>query len=47
MAAIDCGPTTPRRLGQVIELREECVEEYLRVHADGHSGVRDLRASLT
>jgi L-rhamnose mutarotase len=40
--ASDCGPKTPLRLGQVIELREECVGEYLRVHADGHPGVRDL-----
>ncbi len=39
-----CGPTKPRRLGQVIVLKEECVEEYTRVHADGHPGVRDLLA---
>ncbi len=31
-----------RRLGQVIELRDECVDEYKRVHADAHPGVRDL-----
>jgi L-rhamnose mutarotase len=38
------GPSKPRRLGQVIELREECVQEYTRVHADGFPGVRDLLA---
>ena len=37
-----CGPSTPRRLGQVIELRPECAAEYTRVHADNHAGVRDL-----
>lgn len=44
MATFSCGPATPRRLGQVIELREECLAEYTRVHADGHPGVRDLLA---
>ncbi len=38
------GPSSPRRLGQVIELRDECVQEYTRVHADGFPGVRDLLA---
>jgi L-rhamnose mutarotase len=42
MAAPNCGPASPLRLGQVIELREECTSEYMRVHADGHPGVRDL-----
>lgn len=42
MAAPNCGPASPLRLGQVIELREECTSEYMRVHADGHAGVRDL-----
>jgi L-rhamnose mutarotase len=39
-----CGPTSPRRLGQVIELRPEAAERYKAVHADGHAGVRDLLA---
>ena len=30
------------RMGKVIELRPECIEEYRRVHADDHHGVRDL-----
>ena len=37
----DASPPT-RRMGQVIELRPECKAEYLRVHASGHPGVRDL-----
>jgi L-rhamnose mutarotase len=31
-----------KRIGQVIELKAECITEYKRVHADGHPGVRDL-----
>ena len=42
--SFSCGPTTPKRLGQVIELKEECLAEYTRVHADGFPGVRDLLA---
>jgi L-rhamnose mutarotase len=38
----NCGPSKPKRLGQVIVLKEECVEEYCRVHADSFPGVRDL-----
>jgi L-rhamnose mutarotase len=33
---------TRKRIGQVVELKSACVEEYKRVHADGHPGVRDL-----
>jgi len=33
-----------RRVGMVIELRPECIDEYRRLHADGHPGVRDLLA---
>lgn len=33
---------TRKRIGQVIELKPECIAEYKRVHADGHPGVRDL-----
>jgi len=31
-----------RRVGMVIGLRPEFIDEYRRVHADGHPGVRDL-----
>ena len=31
-----------KRVGMVIGLRPECLEEYKRVHADSHPGVRDL-----
>lgn len=31
-----------KRVGMVIELDPACVEEYRRLHADGHPGVRDL-----
>jgi L-rhamnose mutarotase len=31
-----------KRVGMVIELRPENLEEYLRLHADAHPGVRDL-----
>lgn len=33
-----------RRVGMVIELRPEGIDEYRRLHADGHPGVRDLLA---
>jgi sugar lactone lactonase YvrE/L-rhamnose mutarotase len=38
-------PAAARRIGMVTELREECAEEYARVHADGFPGVRDLLAT--
>jgi len=31
-----------KRVGMVIKLKPECVEEYRRLHADSNSGVRDL-----
>lgn len=31
-----------KRVGMVIKLKEETLEEYKRVHADDHEGVRDL-----
>lgn len=37
-------PPATLRLGQVIELRPEHRAEYVRVHAAGHPGVRDLLA---
>ena len=33
---------TVRRVGMVIGLRDEAVEEYRRLHADDEPGVRDL-----
>jgi L-rhamnose mutarotase len=32
----------PEVFGMVIELKEECLEEYKKLHADENSGVRDL-----
>lgn len=40
----DCGPSFPRRLGKVIELRPDHKDLYIKVHADSHEGVRDLLA---
>lgn len=31
-----------KRVGMVIKLRPECIEEYISLHADSHPGVRDL-----
>ena len=31
-----------RRIGMVIKLRPECVEQYLKLHSDSEPGVRDL-----
>lgn len=31
-----------KRVGMVIELRTEYIDEYRRLHAEGHPGVRDL-----
>lgn len=31
-----------RHFGKCIELKAECIDEYKRLHADGHAGVRDL-----
>ena len=31
-----------KRVGMVIKLKPECVEEYRQLHADGNAGVRDL-----
>jgi L-rhamnose mutarotase len=33
-----------KRVGMVIRLRPECLEEYLNLHADSNPGVRDLLA---
>jgi L-rhamnose mutarotase len=34
----------PRRIGMVIKLRPECLDQYLALHADSNAGVRDLLA---
>ena len=31
-----------KRVGMVVELDPKCIEEYRRLHADDHPGVRDL-----
>ncbi|MDT8388922.1 MAG: L-rhamnose mutarotase [Lentisphaeria bacterium] len=31
-----------KRVGMVVKLRPDCVEEYRRLHAEDHPGVRDL-----
>lgn len=31
-----------KRIGMVIKLKEDEIEEYKRIHADNHHGVRDL-----
>ena len=33
-----------KRVGMVIRLKPECVEDYRRLHAESNSGVRDLLA---
>lgn len=34
--------TDVKRVGMVIKLKPECVEEYRALHADSNAGVRDL-----
>jgi L-rhamnose mutarotase len=31
-----------KRVGMVVRLKPECIDEYRKLHADDHSGVRDL-----
>jgi L-rhamnose mutarotase len=31
-----------KRVGMVVRIKPECVEEYRKLHADSHPGVRDL-----
>ena len=31
-----------KRVGMVIKIKPECIEEYIAVHADSNAGVRDL-----
>ncbi|HAS81932.1 MAG TPA: L-rhamnose mutarotase [Verrucomicrobia bacterium] len=31
-----------KRVGMVVKLKEECIEAYRRLHAEGNPGVRDL-----
>lgn len=33
---------TPKRVGMVIQLRDECETKYRRIHANDYEGVRDL-----
>jgi len=35
-------PDPIKRVGMVVGLRPECIDEYKRLHADSHAGVRDL-----
>ena len=35
-------PDSIKRVGMVIGLKEDQIEEYKRIHADDHAGVRDL-----
>ena len=37
-----CAQKPVKRIGRVIELREEMIPEYKALHADGYAGVRDL-----
>ena len=37
-----CDSDGVRRIGMVVRLKPECVEEYRRLHADSNPGVRDL-----
>jgi len=37
-----CATQPPKRVGMVIQLRPEKLEEYKRLHADSNPGVRDL-----
>jgi L-rhamnose mutarotase len=34
--------SAPEVFGMVVELKEECLEEYKRLHANDNAGVRDL-----
>jgi L-rhamnose mutarotase len=40
--ASGCATSPPKRVGMVIQLRPEKIEEYKRLHADANPGVRDL-----
>jgi len=37
----------PRRIGMVIKLRPECLDQYLALHADSNAGVRDLLGQIS
>ena len=34
--------TTVKRIGMVVGIKPECLEEYKRLHGDSNAGVRDL-----
>ena len=40
--AAGCATQSAKRVGMVIQLRPEKMEEYKRLHADANPGVRDL-----
>jgi len=37
-----CAQKQVKRVGMVVQLREEYLDEYKQLHADGNPGVRDL-----
>jgi L-rhamnose mutarotase len=39
---VDYSERTVRRVGMLIKLKSDCLEEYKRLHAAAHPGVRDL-----
>ena len=42
LCAGGCATSTVKRVGMVVQLRPEKVEEYKRLHAEANPGVRDL-----
>ncbi len=49
MSVSGCGQQKVQRVGMVIGIKPEMVEEYKKLHADTNSGVRDLlkKANIT
>ena len=42
VAVAGCGQQNVKRIGMVVGVKPEKIAEYKRLHADSHSGVRDL-----
>jgi len=42
LAAGGCATPPAKRVGMVVQLKPEALEEYQRLHADANPGVRDL-----
>ena len=42
LATVGCTPTSVKRVGMVVQLNPQALEEYQRLHADSNPGVRDL-----